>query len=691
MALFDLTHSNASWFGRRNVNDYEIYLDAGKRIKFAFTGTACRIFAKSDYADGVTKGFAVSVDGGAYTLYGPTSFGSGTVIATGLSEGTHTIEIDGDYNNAGAGTLKLRRIADGGAVEVTGAAPSVQYATGFGRVRHFGESGTDTLRQLAGWMSLIGSVLVFDSLVSGLNAGSQIRVRTADRYVHCYYTSRGNQPEVTLYDGRTSTRGAILTYGTLASSTEDGVLVLDTGITDGVARDLVLGVGGVPPASVGTEGAGLLTLGADWPIAASLGTSLTVTAKPSVPAFNQSTQSWPNQVGVRFGWLVVNFGVGGSSLSDYGGIISGGAPNALGRDREDEIATLGASIVLTNHYVNDAHAASQGAAITPTMFGSQMQAHLTALTAMPSVQKVYALGGETAYESGLRSTWLPKIAEAVAAVNTANDDTRCAYLSTDAFYAGVDLYDGVHPTPTGADQIADGVETVLRATLDNTPPALMSAATDTGGVQVSLGFDEAMAVGYDGLTVKINGTAASVLSYAWNGLKTILTLTMGRGITSTDVVTLDYAPGTLTDFAGNALASLTGHSVSNNSTVSGGGGSEVQFVATPLKISWSGKCSCSPLELTRGTCIPKRLHLVDNLDRPVPVTAEVLTANLERDGEALVEDLAIVVIVEDEGYINVTIDTREAELAGVALCDLVVRRTEGDEVLVWLAPVRILG
>ena len=685
--LFDLTHANASWFGRRNQNDYEIYLDAGKRIKFSFTGTTCRIFAKSDYADGVTKGFAVSVNGGAWTLYGPTTFGSGTVIAN-VAEGTHTIEIDGDYNNAGAGTLKLRRLVDGGAVEVTGANPSVQYATGFGRVRHFGNTDTDPLRQLAGWMSLTGSVLNFDTLVSGLNAGSQIRIRTADRYLYCYYTSRGNAPEVCVFDGRTSTRGAILAYGTLASSTEDAVMVLDTGLTDGVARDLVLGVGGVPPASIGTEGTGLLTLGADWPIAASLGTSLTVTAKLNVAAFNQSSKSWPNQVGVRFGWLVVNFGVGGSSLSDYGGLISGGAPNALGRDREDEVATLGASIVLTNHYVNDAHAASQGAAITPTMFGSQMQAHLTALTAMPNVQKVYALGGETAYESGLRSTWLPKISQAVAAVNTANNDTRCTYLSTDAFYASVDLYDGVHPTVVGADQIADGVETVLRATLDNTPPDLLIASTDEGGVQVSLGFDEAMASGYDGLTVKINGTSASVLSYAWNGQKTILTLTMGRGITSTDVVTLDYAPGTLTDFAGNALASFTGHSVSNNSTVSGGGGSDVAFIATPMEISWAGKCKCSVIELRAGDCVPKRVHLTDANGAPVSVATGTLTAKFVQAGVVKVPSLTITTIAADEGFINVLLDTRTG-LTGVSSCDLVIQWTDGTTVLLFEAPVRI--
>lgn len=566
---FDLLHTNTSIFARRQENDYEVYIDAGKRIKFSFTGTACRLFAKNDYADGITKGFAVSIDGGAYTLYGPTAFGAGTLIATGLAEGTHTVEIDGDYNNAGAGTLKFRKFSAGGAIEVMGAAPSVQYAASFGRVRHFGDATTDTLRQLAGWMSLaFGAVLSFNALAGGLNAGSQIRIKTADRYVKCYYTSRGNAPEVTIYDGRLATRGAKLVTGSLGSSSEDGILTLDTGITDGVARELVLGVNGVPPAAIATEGAGLLAVGADWPIAVAFGTSLACTAGNP----NKSTKSWPNQVAVRQGQLMVNLAKGGSSLSSYGGIIAGD-PNGFGRDREDEAATIAPSVIYTGHFVNDAHAASTGYAVTSTMFETELISHLTALTALPSVETIYALGGETSYEAPSRAEWLPKIHNACDTVNATNGDTRCIYISTGDFYADVELYDGVHPTEGGADTIADGINAAVVASSDTTAPTLDTAETSSGGVQLLYTFNEPMGTGVAGLTPKINGTPVSVLASSWSVDNLTLTQIIASGITSTDSVTFDYDTGTgdITDAAGNELLAIAGRTITNNSTVSGGG------------------------------------------------------------------------------------------------------------------------
>jgi Putative flagellar system-associated repeat len=251
----------------------------------------------------------------------------------------------------------------------------------------------------------------------------------------------------------------------------------------------------------------------------------------------------------------------------------------------------------------------------------------------------------------------------------------------------------VHPTITGADQITDGLEIVLDATLDNTPPALMSAATDTGGVQLSIGFDEAMGTGTSGFTVKINGEAASVLSYSWNGLHTILTLTMGRGITSADTVTLDYAPGTLSDFAGNALAAITGQAVVNNSTVSGGGESEVALYIPPFRAA-QGECGCAgTITLTRGDVLPALRWLVDSRWANVPVTLAQLSARLiDSAGSELVPDLTVAVESEILGLVVVTIDTTEAALDAVTSCTLEITKTASStNIAIFTAPIRIEG
>jgi hypothetical protein len=334
------------------------------------------------------------------------------------------------------------------------------------------------------------------------------------------------------------------------------------------------------------------------------------------------------------------------------------------------------------------------------MFQSQLEAHLGVLTDLPGTQKVYVLGGETAFQSDKRAVWIPKLSAAVTAANTANGDTRCAYLSTDAFYASVDLYDGVHPTPTGADQIADGVETVLRATLDNDPPTLTTAATDTGGVQITLTFSEAMGTGTDGLTVKINGTSASVLTYAWNGPNTVLTLTMGRGITSTDTVTLDYSAGTLADFAGNALATITGRAVTNNSIVSGGGSMPQLCVEGPYVLTLGGDCSCTPtIHLSRSSTLPRLLCLRGMGGRQkIPIELSELSARLlDSDGEVLVDDLTLSMESENQtastlGEVIVLLPGDDAGLVGKTTATLQVLKTAAvDNVLPFTATVRIEG
>ena len=120
------------------------------------------------------------------------------------------------------------------------------------------------------------------------------------------------------------------------------------------------------------------------------------------------------------------------------------------------------------------------------------------------------------------------------------------------------------------------------------------------------------------------------------------------------------------------------------------GGSAVPLIGLgPFELSLNPGCGCQLIELTRGETVPLRLHLTGLTGQRIPVTLETLSASLERAGSALVENLPLVVITADEGYINVTVATTESNLTTTTLCDLVVRRSVGGQVLLFKAPVRI--
>ncbi|WP_196299698.1 hypothetical protein, partial [Streptococcus pneumoniae] len=77
---------------------------------------------------------------------------------------------------------------------------------------------------------------------------------------------------------------------------------------------------------------------------------------------------------------------------------------------------------------------------------------------------------------------------------------------------------------------------------------------------------------------------------------------------------------------------------------------------------------------------PKRLHLTDANGAPFSVATGTLTADLVQNGTVKVPDLDITTITADEGFINVTLDTRTG-LTGVSTCDLLIEWTDGTTVL----------
>ena len=100
---------------------------------------------------------------------------------------------------------------------------------------------------------------------------------------------------------------------------------------------------------------------------------------------------------------------------------------------------------------------------------------------------------------------------------------------------------------------------------DTTPPTFTSKVVATSGVLITLTTDETIS-GHAGLTLKVNGSAISV---SWtNASANTITGVPATTILSGQTITLDYSQttGDILDASNNEMATLTGSSVTNNST-----------------------------------------------------------------------------------------------------------------------------
>lgn len=118
---------------------------------------------------------------------------------------------------------------------------------------------------------------------------------------------------------------------------------------------------------------------------------------------------------------------------------------------------------------------------------------------------------------------------------------------------------------------------------DLTPPSKQSAATNSGGNQVIITFDESVESSYADVTeftVKVGGSAVNVTGVSFSGTDVILTLQ--NAVTSGQTVTVSYnnTSDGLCDDNFNAVASFSDYNVTNNSTVVGG--PTVTSVSVPL-------------------------------------------------------------------------------------------------------------
>jgi head-tail adaptor len=108
------------------------------------------------------------------------------------------------------------------------------------------------------------------------------------------------------------------------------------------------------------------------------------------------------------------------------------------------------------------------------------------------------------------------------------------------------------------------------STPDTTAPTLTSATIAADGVTLTLVFDEEVTddASFAGFTLSGTFGAATATYSSGKGSDEIV-LTVSREIGLTETVTLDYTPGTVEDWAGNALAAFSGTAVTNNSTHAG--------------------------------------------------------------------------------------------------------------------------
>jgi hypothetical protein len=152
-------------------------------------------------------------------------------------------------------------------------------------------------------------------------------------------------------------------------------------------------------------------------------------------------------------------------------------------------------------------------------------------------------------------------------------------------WSGVDWEGGSQPTLSTGGAI-DTFEVYVRGTNvrgkraytdipeDNTPPTVTAASVDTTGLILSVTFDEPVGVGAGGSggwALSNLGTAATLSGFALAGDNLSATWDISRAITDTETPELDYTqPGNgIEDLSGNDLATFTGGTITNNSTVPG--------------------------------------------------------------------------------------------------------------------------
>jgi hypothetical protein len=130
--------------------------------------------------------------------------------------------------------------------------------------------------------------------------------------------------------------------------------------------------------------------------------------------------------------------------------------------------------------------------------------------------------------------------------------------------------DGIHLSSAGVDLLASKWVAAFNAPFDSTKPVETGAVTNTAGTIVTVSLFEAAsppilpASGQTGWIIKENGVTRS-LGTVTASSTTVSIPILGKPLESGKTVTIEYAPGNVTDSASNALDAFSAQSVTNNS------------------------------------------------------------------------------------------------------------------------------
>jgi subtilase family serine protease len=143
----------------------------------------------------------------------------------------------------------------------------------------------------------------------------------------------------------------------------------------------------------------------------------------------------------------------------------------------------------------------------------------------------------------------------------------CTGLGTGSCTGVVNEWNAVtnYDLVTGGGSFKPGLIDLLGG-LDTTPPTLSSATIGTNGTTLTLVLSEAV-VNHTGFSVSPSNT----LTYVSGSGSTTLVFTLTTTVYSGAMDTLSYSAGDVTDAASNPLATISGASITNNSTQTQGG------------------------------------------------------------------------------------------------------------------------
>jgi lysophospholipase L1-like esterase len=482
MALFTITNSNATVFGRISLDS--LYGDiiglSGRTIIFSFTGTALNLYFQQDYP-GSGKGLDIKIDGGSVTTYAQAGANYNTItpIVSGLSDTTHTVEIDLDGGSGGGGNVKFKPSSH---LEVLGASPSIQYAAsldtyGYGQAYSFSDSARDAFR-LGPRLSLVGDSLSGESIAAGYNGGYQVALKTNATGLWIYYSDTGGgTARCTLYDQN----GDIVGSGSVAAFQKGKRVYIATGST--TLKEYTLGFNAPYVAAVSALG-GTLSSGGSKPATRKIwsvtGTSITVSADATAWTPEVASAHTPLRIGGNLSELYFAdpMGVGGSTLIDHGG-----GTNATGEERLAEIIALNPNFLIMEHACNDI-----GYGTSAATFQSALITYLNSLfTGATNLEKVYLAPFWTGYQYSADGTaYVAAHAAAAASVNATLGSTKVYFISTASFRDTVTLYDGVHPDRTGAATISDALADLIAPAASITPGTITEVGTSTTSSSLSV-------------------------------------------------------------------------------------------------------------------------------------------------------------------------------------------------------------